>query len=190
MFRRYDSFLIESKNVERAASGLVVLAFAGGAAIGAILGGFICDKLKDRMQIIPIIMGVSTAIGAAPMIALVNLPPQGLVFYMILSFPSGIIIGITGSAIKVVLMNVTKPETRGAAFSAFNLFDDVGKSLGSAIVVILILSSGNRQQGLTYGMFGWIVGGFIHLYMSRTIVPDYEASQEELRSLKNKQASV
>jgi len=177
----FSDFLIESKNVQRDESGLVVLAFAAGAGLGAIFGGYACDKLTNKMRFIPLIMGVSTALGAIPMIALVQLPPQSLIFYIGMSLPAGCIIGITGNAIKVVLLNVTLPETRGAAFAVFNLFDDVGKSMGAAIVVALILSFGGREQGLTYSMLGWFLGALVHFVMFFTVEKDYDASQETIR---------
>lgn len=180
-----NDFLIVEKDVDREASGFVILSFGLGAVMGAIFGGWAADKLFEREQqrYLGLLMGSTTAVGAIPMWILVNLPPQSVFIYMLISLPSGMIIGITGSTIKVVLVNVTLPEVRGSAFSIFNLFDDIGKGAGTFIVAILINVSGSRTAGINYALGGWVLGAFVHFYMYTTIERDYKISQEHLKAL-------
>lgn len=45
--------------------------------------------------------------------------------------------------------NVTSPETRGSAFSLFNLTDDLGKGGGPVVIAALVLVLDSRR----YSMF-------------------------------------
>jgi MFS family permease len=190
----FSDFLIETKDVPRDLSGLVVTAFAGGALLGAIGGGFVADRLVNKMRFLPIIMGSTTAVGAIPMVFLVQLPPLGVVLYCALAFPSGIIIGVTGSVVKVVLLNVTTPFNRGSAFAVFTLFDDLGKGAGTFAVSALSASlqkalndnEKGRTLALTIAMFGWVLGAGVHFLMFFYIEKDYAAAQATMAALADK----
>jgi len=177
----FNDFLIVEKNVSRSLSGLVVLSFGLGATLGQIIGGYAADKLRDRKKWIPIMMGSTTICGAFPIWALINMDPQSVGTYMMFSLPSGLIIGITGAAVKVILMNVTLPEVRGSAFAVFNLFDDIGKGGGVFAVGMIIKLADDRTTGLNYALIGWIVCGLVHFFMYFSIEEDYENCQKRLK---------
>ena len=181
----FSDFLIETKEVPRDQSGLVVFAFAGGALFGALFGGYMADRLVNKMRFIPLVMGSTTAVGAVPMIFLVQLPPLGVMMYCLLAFPSGFIIGITGSAVKVVLVNVTSPFNRGSAFAFFTLTDDLGKGAGTFAVSALAAGMG-RTPALTLAMFGWVLGALVHFAMFFSIEKDYAAVQAKMAALGGK----
>jgi len=86
-------------------STTVVLAFGAGSGIGLILGGLIADKLWKRdVRYVPLVMCVTTGLGALPIYALINGPILSLVGYAAVTFPCGILASITGTAIRTVLM--------------------------------------------------------------------------------------
>lgn len=181
----FNDFLIESKDVPRDQSSLVVFAFAGGALFGALFGGYMADRLVNKMRFIPLVMGCTTAVGAVPMIFLVQLPPLGVAMYCALALPSGFIIGITGSAVKVILVNVTSPFNRGSAFAFFTLTDDLGKGLGTFAVSALAAALG-REPAFTLAMFGWVLGALVHFAMFFTVEKDYAAVQAKMAALGGK----
>ncbi|CAK8990655.1 Synaptic vesicle glycoprotein 2A, partial [Durusdinium trenchii] len=127
-------FVIETKNVPRAESGLVVLGFGVGAAAGQVFGGWIADKYHERKKMIPIIMSTTTALGALPFYGLVNLPPQSVLTYLLFGFPAGALAGVTGASVRVVLLHVTDPITRGTASSIFTWFDEYVRDAFSSCV--------------------------------------------------------
>ncbi|CAN0121241.1 unnamed protein product, partial [Hapterophycus canaliculatus] len=67
--------------------------------------------------------------------------------------------------------NVTLPSTRGTAFGVFNLFDDLGKGLGPALVSVLVASRG-REDAFTLATLAWLVCGAMLLAMTFTVHRD------------------
>lgn len=86
-------------------STTVVFAFGAGSGIGLIIGGFIADRLwKKNPRYVPMVMCITTGLGAFPIYALINGPVLSLTGYAAITFPSGILASITGTAIRTVLM--------------------------------------------------------------------------------------
>ena len=67
--------------------------------------------------------------------------------------------------------NVTLPSTRGTAFGVFNLFDDLGKGLGPALVSLIVAKSG-REKAFTNAMLAWLACGAILLSTAFTVRRD------------------
>lgn len=67
--------------------------------------------------------------------------------------------------------NVTFPSARGTAFGVYNLFDDLGKGLGPAIVSVIVAQLG-REQAFTVAILSWILCGLILLAMAWTVRAD------------------
>ncbi|GBG26304.1 Synaptic vesicle glycoprotein 2A [Hondaea fermentalgiana] len=175
-----NDYLIEEKDVDRNQSGLVVLGFGFGAILGAVVGGFLADRLVDKKRRIPVVMGVTTTVGAFPLLALINAEPMAAIAYTLIAIPSGLIIGITGSAVRVILVNTIAPSVRGSAFSLFALSDDIGKGMGAYIVSLLITAAGSREAGLSISLLGWIIGALFHFCMVFTVEKDYKRTQDHL----------
>ena len=94
-----------------------------------------------------------------PTAFLINLNPisgdnSSVVYPLILGVFSGFFITVTAPNMKAVLMNVNHPNTRGMAFSIYNLADDLGRGFGPFIISFFILQFG-RQWGfnLANGIF-------------------------------------
>ncbi|CAN0436311.1 unnamed protein product [Ectocarpus fasciculatus] len=83
----------------------------------------------------------------------------------------GFLAAITGPNIRSVLMNVTLPSTRGTAFGVFNVFDDLGKGLGPAMVSLVVASRG-REDAFTLAILGWLACGTMLLAMALTVHRD------------------
>jgi len=86
-------------------STAVVLTFGVGSGTGIVLGGILADKLWRRNpRYVPLLMGVTTGLGALPIYGLVNGAPLTLLGYALVTLPSGFLASITGTAIRTVLM--------------------------------------------------------------------------------------
>jgi predicted MFS family arabinose efflux permease len=155
-------------------STIVVLTFGFGSGVGVILGGILADKYWKRdPRLVPLIMSVTTGIGALPIFGLINAPPLSIAMYAGLTLPAGLLATITGTAIRTVLMNVTLPETRGTAFAFHTLFDDIGKGLGPFWVSLLIAGAGgHRVPAFNFGMCGWLVCSALLFVMCFTVLGD------------------
>ena len=85
---------------------------------------------------------VCTFIGMVPTAFLINLSPvesnTSVMYPLILGVFSGFFITITAPNMKAVLMNVNHPNTRGMAFSIYNLADGLGRGFGPFIISFFI----------------------------------------------------
>ncbi|CAN0553178.1 unnamed protein product, partial [Laminaria digitata] len=67
--------------------------------------------------------------------------------------------------------NTTLPSTRGTAFGVFNLFDDLGKGLGPALVSMFVIRRG-RESAFTLAFLAWFACGVILLAMTCFVAKD------------------
>ena len=74
---------------------------------------------------------------------------------------------------KAILMNVNHPNTRGMAFSIYNLADDLGRGFGPFIISFFILQFG-RQWGFNLANGIWFFCGIFILLMMKTYPKDQE----------------
>ena len=153
-----------------------------GIGIATALAGVMADRLwkADRKRLIPIIAGVSTILASFPMMAIVNAPPLGFLTYLLVLPPVGFIAGMGGTMMKMILINVTLPETRGTAFAFQSLFDDLGRGIGPSIISILIVSAGSRTAGMFIGYSGWIPSGIVMLFIYFSLTRDIAKNEKEL----------
>jgi len=157
-------------------ASLVVFVIGIAAMIGGFVGGLIGNKLyniEPRYQ--PLLSGICTFIGMIPTAFLINLNPvstnASVTYPIILGLLSGFFITITAPNMKAVLMNVNHPQTRGIAFSIYNLADGLGRGFGPFIISFFILNFG-RQWGFNLANAIWFFCGIFILLMMKTYSRD------------------
>lgn len=121
-------------SVARATGTMTV--FGIGCLSGQIFGGWIGQRLynKDpRLQCL--LIGTTTLCAMVPILAIINTEAKFSgnenkisPYYLIAFIIGGFLATIGGPNVRSILQNVTVAETRGVAFAAFNLCDDVGGS--------------------------------------------------------------
>jgi len=139
-------------------------------------------------------MGTACALGVLPLLYILNFPlgdsgnlfdsrssqsATELALGIIVSFCGGILANATGPNIRAVLLNVNTPETRGTAFSIYNLMDDLGKGFGPLIVAIFIEDMG-RTSALNLSIIFWFISGTIIATMAFTIQNDLGNMEKQL----------
>ena len=157
-------------------ASLVVFVIGIAAMVGGFVGGLIGNKLyniEPRYQ--PLLSGICTFIGMIPTAFLINLNPvsanASVTYPIILGLLSGFFITITAPNMKAVLMNVNHPQTRGMAFSIYNLADGLGRGFGPFIISFFILNFG-RQWGFNLANAIWFFCGIFILLMMKTYSKD------------------
>jgi len=157
-------------------ASLVVFVIGIAAMVGGFVGGLIGNKLyniEPRYQ--PLLSGICTFIGMIPTAFLINLNPvstnASVTYPIILGLLSGFFITITAPNMKAVLMNVNHPQTRGIAFSIYNLADGLGRGFGPFIISFFILNFG-RQWGFNLANAIWFFCGIFILLMMKTYSRD------------------
>jgi len=148
--------------------------------LSAMAGGFIGGLLGNRLYNInptyqPLLSAICTFIGMIPTAFLINLNPvsanTSIAYPLILAIFSGFFITITAPNMKAVLMNVNHSNTRGMAFSIYNLADGLGRGFGPFIISFFILQFG-RQWGFNLANGIWFFCGISILLMMKTYSKD------------------
>tara|TARA_Y100000389_G_scaffold52871_1_gene48746 strand:- start:15470 stop:16732 length:1263 start_codon:yes stop_codon:yes gene_type:complete len=157
-------------------ASLVVFIIGLSAMIGGFAGGLIGNKLYNiNPKYQPLLSAVCTFIGMVPTAFLINLNPVGqnasVTYPLVLGVFSGFFITITAPNMKAVLMNVNHPNTRGMAFSIYNLADGLGRGFGPFIISFFILQFG-RQWGFNIANGIWFFCGISILLMMKTYSKD------------------
>ena len=157
-------------------ASLVVFVIGLSAMIGGFVGGLVGNKLYNINPIYqPLLSGICTFIGMIPTAFLINLNPvstgASVTYPLILGVFSGFFITITAPNMKAVLMNVNQSNTRGMAFSIYNLADGLGRGFGPFIISFFILQFG-RQWGFNLANGIWFFCGISILLMMKTYSKD------------------
>ncbi len=157
-------------------ASLVVFVIGLSAMIGGFAGGLIGNKLYNiNPKYQPLLSAVCTFIGMVPTAFLINLSPvesnTSVIYPLVLGIFSGFFITITAPNMKAVLMNVNHPNTRGMAFSIYNLADGLGRGFGPFIISFFILQFG-RQWGFNLANGIWFFCGLSILLMIKTYSKD------------------
>ncbi|MBS29885.1 MAG: MFS transporter [Candidatus Marinimicrobia bacterium] len=157
-------------------ASLVVFVIGLSAMIGGFAGGLIGNKLYNiNPKYQPLLSAVCTFIGMVPTAFLINLSPvesnTSIIYPLVLGIFSGFFITITAPNMKAVLMNVNHPNTRGMAFSIYNLADGLGRGFGPFIISFFILQFG-RQWGFNLANGIWFFCGLSILLMIKTYSKD------------------
>ena len=160
-------------------ASFVVFIIGLSAMMGGFIGGLLGNKLYNiNPKYQPLLAAFSTFLGMVPTALLINLSPGNpedlsISYPIILGIFSGFFITITAPNMKAVLMNVNHPNTRGMAFSIYNLADDLGRGFGPFIISIFILQFG-RQWGFNLANAIWFFCGIFILCMMKTYPQDQE----------------
>ncbi|CAM9713752.1 unnamed protein product, partial [Ectocarpus sp. 12 AP-2014] len=154
------------------------VATVAGQVVGAKVGQSLYNR-RPRNQ--ALLMGVRTLLAfLLPAVSALltnfivssNVDSGGIFgVYALYAMAGGFLAAMTGPNIRSVLMNVTLPSTRGTAFGVFNVFDDLGKGLGPAMVSLIVASRG-REDAFTLAILGWLACGTMLLAMALTVHRD------------------
>ena len=91
--------------------------------------------------------------------------------------------------VRSVLQSVTATEVRGTAFAIYNLTDDLGKGFGPVIVdAVVYMTSGDKGTAYNVCVSFWFLCAILLFMMSKSIINDEEAVQEEMTRALNNQS--
>ena len=136
-------------------STAVLLTYGVGAAVAVVVGGFAFDALWARRPLYTVVFWAAAQLVAPlPLYAIINAPAQRFYVYALLGFPVGFLSGLTSVPTKPLLLNVTHPHTRGAAFGLNSLSDDLGRGLGPFWVSLLVQQTHSRVLGFNIALSG------------------------------------
>lgn len=160
--------------------------FGTGAACGGFFGGFIGAKLYSwNRMILPSFMGLSLAASSCLLKQLLSLDlsERGV---LQLAYPvlvcSGALGAVNGANIRIVVLNLTSPEARGASIAVLNFVNCVGRGFGPLIIDLWMTAySIERKPAISVILNLWILSGMLMCAASFTIAQDEDKLKMSLR---------
>ncbi len=139
-----------------------------GAAIGNAVSGFIAGYFyKSNKALLPVTIGFGYLI-AMPLLSLLfsSTLTEGLsvtfsfILHVCVLFVLGILLNIPGPALKVILLNVNKPQYRGTATAIGEFFNNLGRIVGPIIFTYLEHGMDRVNATLTISNFFFVSSAF------------------------------
>jgi MFS family permease len=153
------------------AAALSLLPAIVGFVLGALLGGWLIDRLRRRTDRAAVWVSLVSMAGGFGM-ALVVFNLFDLVPLMTAAFFLGLISYMVLPAVSLTLFSVVPPETKATTISASNVILNLVIAVLSLAIGVLSDRTGLRLAfgGVVLGMFG--LGFLVTLALLRTIRPD------------------
>ena len=157
----------------------LIAVFGTGAALGGLFGGFIGAKFYSfRRALLPIFMGATTITSALflQQLLAMNLREAGAMQVAVpVLIVSGALAAVNGANIRVIVLNLTTPEARGAVIAFLNLVNGIGRGFGPSLIEHWMTTNGlGRKESVSYFLSLWLVSGSM-LCLSSVFVAKDEA---------------
>jgi MFS family permease len=175
-------FLERERGFGKEAATTVFLMMGIGATVGAVLFAIIGERIYRRSaRLLPIFCGAGVLIGVVPVAILLNYPvnePTGtqMLLFNIGALVGGFFVSVPSANVKMILMNVNRPEHRGSVFAVFNITDNLGQGFGPAIGGMLV--SVSYLFAMDFAVFWWLPCGLIFFMVARHIGADRQRLQQ------------
>ncbi|MGG1573454.1 MFS transporter [Fictibacillus sp. NRS-1165] len=168
------SYLVNAKGYSFMKMGFVASMPAVGGLLGAILGGFLSDKVFEKRRK-PTMLITATA-AAVMMFVIINIPDNGALVALCLGL-AGFFLNIGWPAFTAYPMGLTTRDTYPVAIATVNSGGNLG-GFFSPMIVGAILDTTNNYN-LAFGYFGFllILGFLIILSLKEPIQHEYKTSQ-------------
>lgn len=160
--------------------------FGIGAAFGGFCGGFVGAKLYSyNRMILPSFMGLTLVASSYLLKQLLSLD-LGESGVMQLVYPvlvcSGALGAVNGANIRIVVLNLTSPEARGASIAVLNFINCVGRGIGPLIVELWMTAHTiDRKPAISTILNLWVLSGFLMCAASCTISQDEDRLKLSLK---------
>lgn len=169
------------------ATSLIAI-FGAGAALGGLFGGYLGAKIySSNRMMLPMFMGLTVGISALLMkeLLLMNLHVPGAIN---LAFPvlivSGALAAVNGANIRVIILNLTSPEARGATIAVLNFVNCMGRGVGPSLIELWMASTGiERKAAVSTFLNLWLVSGSLLCIACSTIARDEDRMKSSLKKL-------
>jgi len=164
----------------------LIAVFGIGAAVGGLFGGFVGARLYSQSRaLLPAFMGVTMAMSALLLRELLSMdlrePGAMQMACPVLSL-AGALAAVNGANIRVIVLNLTSPEARGANIAVLNLVNCVGRGVGPSLIEFYMQTEGvSRRKAVSTFLNLWLFSGSLLVFASSTIARDEDRMKNLLR---------
>jgi len=181
------TFFVMAKHVSIAvATNLLALPIGAGMILGGFVGGIVGDRLHAKNQrYMPLLCGYTTLAGLAFFLVMMHYPMPDqpkivdVMGPLLTGIIAGVLITVTSSNIRAIVLNVNPPENRGAMMSIFTLTDSIGKGIGPYLGGLMIVATGYILT-MDLATLCWIPCALIFLFWMTPQYPKDAAALEQL----------
>jgi MFS family permease len=174
-----NDYLAENKGLGVPRATSIMLGFSLGGFLGMIFGGVVGQRAyNESPRIFCNSMAIMVAAGTIPWYYLVTTDDYGESFlnmstHVFVAIFAGILCVYTGVNVRAMVIQINPPDQRGAAFSLFNLTDDLGRGFGPAIVAKMVGLFG-RERAFALSLNAWFLCAFLLFLCGSTLGKDAE----------------
>lgn len=188
----FVDYLHVQKGMEVQTATAAITVFGLGSAVGTIIGGVVGQRMYNKKKSqLPLLLGLTTALGALPAYYYLNVNDYGpgRVGLYLTCLLGGVLCSITPPNVRAILLNVNPPETRGSMFAVYSQIDDVGKGGGPALVAGLIVGFG-RTVAFNIAFSFWFLCGILLACITFTIDRDVQSQEKMVFDALNEEGDV
>lgn len=170
----------------------IFLIFGAGNIVGMLIGGWLGQKLYNKSpRLVPVASGITTILGAILTIFVFseNIIAGSFILVSSIGFVAALFDSYTGPNVKMMLMNVNEPQSRGRIFSIFNLTDSLGTGIGKLVGGTLSVSLGSLAIAMKVSSAFWFICGAIILVLAFFFEKDISSLDEKMEKLKEQMKS-
>jgi translation initiation factor 4G len=183
-------FLATDAHLSMPQATSLIAVFGTGAAFGGLFGGFVGARFYSfHRAALPMFMGVTTITSAVLLQQLLslNLRKEGAMQVAIpVLIASGALAAVNGANIRVIVLNLTTPEARGAIIAFLNLVNGLGRGFGPSLIEHWMESFGTtRRESVSSFLYLWLFSGSLLCISSLFIVKDEERLKRILSEFAN-----
>jgi MFS family permease len=179
-------FLATDEHLSMNAATSLIAMFGAGAAFGGLFGGFLGGKMYAISRAsLPVFMGSTIMVSALLLKRLLNMDMDstsaGQIAMPIL-IVSGALAAVNGANVRVVVINLTSPEARGAIIALLNFVNNAGRGTGPFLIDMWMqLTGATRKVAVTTFLDFWLVSGCMMVIASITIARDEDRMRMGLK---------
>ncbi|SHH28122.1 MFS transporter [Thermosipho atlanticus] len=167
----------------------IFLIFGAGNIVGMLVGGWLGQAIYNRSpKFVPIAAGFTTILGAILTILVFSKNIIGGSFILVSSigFVAAMFDSYTGPSVKMMLMNVNEPRSRGRIFSVFNLTDSLGTGIGKLFGGLISTSLGSLAISMKISSAFWFICGIFLFILAMFFEKDIALLDEKMEEMKKK----
>ena len=174
-----NDYLATNKGLGVPHATSIMLGFSLGGFLGMVFGGILGQKAyNESPRTFCNSMAIMVVLGGLPWLYLVSTDNYNDSFlnmasHITIAAIAGVLCTYTGVNVRAMVIHVNPPDQRGAAFSLFNLTDDLGRGFGPAIVAQLVGLFG-REKAFMFSFSSWGVCAILLYFTGSTLGKDAE----------------